>query len=162
MLFYYALIVLCIPAVFASLRGATNQTRETYDRRFLGNLVVNSFTSPETSRISEYFVTQSKGSAWKGNCNFAIWTVQHQNAKVVVDLGVDHGFSTACFAAASEDVKVIAVDLFVKDECAQDKQVDDSLVNLGLRDRVEIIVATFDQAFVPIKQRFRLNNMQVW
>ena len=53
-------------------------------------------------------------TSWRGHCWFAIWLVNRLRPRVTVDLGVDNGFSSQCFAAAGSGV-VYAVDTFRND-----------------------------------------------
>lgn len=53
-------------------------------------------------------------SAWKGHSNFATWLVTKLEPSVVVDLGVDFGFSTFCFARPGIG-QVVGVDSFEGD-----------------------------------------------
>lgn len=53
-------------------------------------------------------------TAWRGHCWFAMWLVNRLRPSVVVDLGVDFGYSTFCFAAPGHGV-VYAVDIFGSD-----------------------------------------------
>ena len=39
-----------------------------------------------------------KDSAWKDNTDFAVKLVETFNPKVIVELGVDYGYSSFCFA----------------------------------------------------------------
>ena len=57
-------------------------------------------------------------SAWRDNCAFATWLVERMGASVTVDLGVDWGFSSFCFAAAEHGI-VYSVDVFAKAHCSQ-------------------------------------------
>lgn len=54
------------------------------------------------------------GSAWKGHANFAIDLVNMLNPATTVDLGVDFGFSTFCFAYPRIG-KVYGIDSFEGD-----------------------------------------------
>jgi hypothetical protein len=54
-------------------------------------------------------------SAWKGHGYYAIKLCKTLKPKVVVDLGVDYGFSTFCFAYGSESGEVYGVDSFEGD-----------------------------------------------
>lgn len=56
-------------------------------------------------------------SAWKGHRQFAEWLVKETQAKVIVDLGVDFGFSTFVFASAakSHGGQVWGIDMFEGD-----------------------------------------------
>lgn len=61
----------------------------------------NTLSSPERSvAIDRVFLTHLDDipSAWRGHRKFAEWLVRYLNPEVTVDLGVDHGFSTFCFA----------------------------------------------------------------
>ena len=40
-------------------------------------------------------------TAWRGHKNFAVWLASRLQAETIVDLGVDFGYSTFCFALAS-------------------------------------------------------------
>ena len=53
-----------------------------------------------TIAIDKLFLTHLDDvpSCWKGHRNFAEWLVSYKKPEVVVDLGVDHGYSTFCFA----------------------------------------------------------------
>ena len=50
-------------------------------------------------------------STWKGHYDFARWLVNKVKPKVIVDLGVYHGFSTFTFASLGYG-KVYAIDNF--------------------------------------------------
>jgi glycosyltransferase involved in cell wall biosynthesis len=52
---------------------------------------------------------------WTGHRPFAEWLVKHKNPEVIVDLGVDHGFSTFCFAMPRIG-HVYGIDSFEGDE----------------------------------------------
>lgn len=54
-------------------------------------------------------------TAWSGHAEFAIRLVEQFNPKVTVDLGVDFGFSTFCFAYANKG-EVYGIDWFQGDE----------------------------------------------
>lgn len=53
--------------------------------------------------------------SWSGHRNFAEWLVNYINPKVIVDLGVDYGFSTFSFATPRIG-HVYGIDNFVGDE----------------------------------------------
>ena len=57
-------------------------------------------------------------SAWKGHKDFAKWLVNHIQAKTIVDLGVDYGYSTFCFADPDIGQTVYGIDTFEGDEHA--------------------------------------------
>lgn len=54
------------------------------------------------------------GSAWHGHGPFAVWLPEYLGAKLIVDLGVDNGFSTFCFAIGTSET-VIGLDSFEGD-----------------------------------------------
>lgn len=56
-------------------------------------------------------------TAWAGHRNFATWLVSRLRAETIVDLGVDFGFSTFCFALPGLG-HVYGVDAFEGDEHA--------------------------------------------
>lgn len=53
-------------------------------------------------------------SAWKGHRDFALWLVDKLNPTTIVDLGVDYGFSTLCFALPNKGM-VYGIDSFEGD-----------------------------------------------
>ena len=53
-------------------------------------------------------------TAWRGHKNFAIWLASRLQAETIVDLGVDFGYSTFCFALASTG-HVYGIDSFEGD-----------------------------------------------
>ena len=112
----------------------------------------NAFPNLETescNRLKSLYKKHGRPSAWMGNCDFVQWLVTRKRARVVVDLGVDYGFSTFAFASAMADdgARVTAIDLWTKHECQQDAVVAKLRDQLGLRARVELVIATFDDAF---------------
>lgn len=62
--------------------------------------------------IDQFF--QYTISAWKGHKEFAEWLVNEMSPNVIVDLGIDYGFSTYCFALAKKG-KVYGIDHFKGD-----------------------------------------------
>jgi len=50
-------------------------------------------------------------TSWRGHCWFALWLVNRLRPSVTVDLGVDNGFSSQCFAAPGSGT-VFSVDTF--------------------------------------------------
>jgi hypothetical protein len=50
-------------------------------------------------------------TSWRGHCWFALWLVNRLRPSVTVDLGVDKGFSSQCFAAPGSGT-VFSVDTF--------------------------------------------------
>lgn len=88
-------------------------------------------------------------SAWRGHEQFAEWLVKTVKPQVIVDLGVDYGFSTIAFARPQIG-RVYAIDHFQGDaqtgarnvlaECR--KNIDDA----HLRIQPSVIVSDFDAA----------------
>jgi len=68
-------------------------------------------------------------SAWVGHAKFAMWLVETFRPRVIVDLGVDYGFSTFCFAYPQIG-KVYGVDWFQGDEHAGDRNTLDLVTDL--------------------------------
>lgn len=54
---------------------------------------------------------QNLTSAWSGHANFAIWLVEEIKPNIIVDLGVDNGFSTFIWSVPKIG-KVYGVDVF--------------------------------------------------
>jgi cephalosporin hydroxylase len=56
-------------------------------------------------------------SAWKGHRKFAEWLVNNTNSNIIVELGVDYGYSTFVFANASKNLNntIYGIDLFIGD-----------------------------------------------
>jgi predicted O-methyltransferase YrrM len=56
-------------------------------------------------------------SAWRGHRNFARWITQNAKSDVIVELGVDYGYSTFVFADALKGTNgtIYGVDLFMGD-----------------------------------------------
>lgn len=80
-------------------------------------------------------------SAWTGLHDFAQWIVRDRMPRVIVDLGVDHGFSTAAFASPRIG-HVYGVDL-------RSDSIASAAVNiesLGLADMVTLVQADFTEA----------------
>lgn len=89
-------------------------------------------------------------SAWKGHRKFAEWLVKRAKSEVVVELGVDYGYSTFVFANALKNTtgKIYGIDLFLGDEHAGFRQtytsVMDNIKNHSLTN-IEIIVGDFTE-----------------
>ena len=62
-------------------------------------------------------VTGNIPSAWKGHKNFALWLVNRLRPRTIVELGVDFGFSSFCFAHARIG-RVYGIDSFEGDKDA--------------------------------------------
>ena len=56
-------------------------------------------------------------TAWTDHITFAQWIVKRKNPEVIVDLGVDYGYSTFCFALPQIG-KVYGIDSFAGDSMA--------------------------------------------
>ena len=54
-------------------------------------------------------------TAWTDHITFAEWIVEEKNPEVIVDLGVDYGYSTFCFGLP-EIGKIYGIDSFEGDE----------------------------------------------
>ena len=82
-------------------------------------------------------------SAWTGHREFAEFLVKHKNPNVVVELGVDYGFSTFVFANALQNTNgiIYGIDLFEGD------------IHTGLRN-------TYDSVIENIKLH-KLSNIHI-
>ena len=70
-----------------------------------------------TQAIDKLFLTNLDDDpipTWTGHRKFAEWLVSYKKPEVIVDLGVDHGFSTFCFAMPRIG-KVYGIDSFEGD-----------------------------------------------
>ena len=76
-----------------------------------------------------YQLITSKPTAWEGHGNFAIQLTDIMKPKVTVDLGVDYGFSTFCFALLGKG-KVYGIDSFEGDEHAGKRSTYDHVMQL--------------------------------
>lgn len=70
------------------------------------------YTPPPKITLNDLF--DSIESAWKGHREFAAWLVKEINAKTIVELGVDYGYSTFSFAISNIG-KVYGIDHFEGD-----------------------------------------------
>jgi predicted O-methyltransferase YrrM len=88
-------------------------------------------------------------SAWTGHRNFARWITQNAKSEVIVELGVDYGFSTFSFADALKGTTgmIYGVDLFMGDihtgyrntlDTVKKAIADHSVTNL------ELVIGEFD------------------
>jgi glycosyltransferase involved in cell wall biosynthesis len=124
-------------------------------------IVFASAFSTETLRIKERFdaidqlfltnLDDISTSSWAGHRNFADWLVRFIKPKVIVDLGVDHGFSTFCFAIPRIG-HVYGIDNFIGDDFTgtdHNKFKYDFVMNkrekLHLQDNLTFIEGTFDE-----------------
>lgn len=93
-------------------------------------------------------------SAWTGHRKFAEWLVKTMKPITIVDLGVDYGFSTMCFANAVKQwqptAKVYGIDAFAGDSMTGYRNtkasVDQLVASNGLSANVEIIQSDFTVA----------------
>lgn len=73
-------------------------------------------------------------SAWTGHRQFAEWLVQNTISDIVVDLGVDYGYSTFVFANILQNINpnslVYGIDLFGGDPQTGIRYTYDSVINL--------------------------------
>lgn len=86
-------------------------------------------------------------TAWRGHETFANWLTKRVNPEVIVDLGVDYGFSTFTWGLKRIG-KVYGIDSFEGDPNAGYRNTYDSVMKLRselkLDDNVEIIKGYFD------------------
>ena len=112
----------------------------------------NTLTSIERhNAIDKLFLTNLEDlhTCWKGHRGFAEWLVSYIKPEVTVDLGVDWGFSTFCFAMPRIGY-VYGIDSFEGDKYAGHR--DDSVYNLvlnkqeklHLKDNLTFIKGYFD------------------
>jgi cephalosporin hydroxylase len=60
------------------------------------------------------YIRGSMPTTWGGHMEFAEWLVHRKQPKVIVELGVDYGFSTCCFGLANIG-EIYAIDWFIGD-----------------------------------------------
>ncbi len=97
------------------------------------------------------FVKEACPTAWTDHFWFGAELVKWYKAKTIVDLGVDHGYSTFAFATHGQG-KVYGIDCFEGDQMVGEKQtlnqvlraVYDAKHTFGV-ENIEIIPAYFDQ-----------------
>lgn len=63
------------------------------------------------------YILEDIPTSWTDHITFAQWIVKRKNAKVIVDLGVDYGYSTFCFALPKIG-RVYGIDSFEGDPMA--------------------------------------------
>lgn len=86
-------------------------------------------------------------SAWTGHKEFAIWLVETMKPETVVELGVDYGYSTFCFASPGIGT-VYGIDWFNGDHQTGYRNTYSDVMNnieLGGFDNIEIITGRFDE-----------------
>lgn len=94
--------------------------------------------------MKEYFEYISKyPSAWTGHFSFATKLVEEFKPDTIVDLGVDYGFSTFCFAYPKIGT-VYGIDWFEGDEHA------------GIRNTYDIVIKQYEY----LKDEFNTNNIK--
>lgn len=102
-------------------------------------------------------------SAWKGHRNFAEWLVDLINPHVIVELGVDYGYSTYVFGQALQKNKkekkiegrITGVDLFLGDVHAGERNTLDFVKdNIQKHDltQIDIVVSDFAEYATQWKQ----------
>lgn len=97
-----------------------------------------------TINTTNYINTISKyPSAWVGHSLFAIELVTLLKPKIIVDLGVDYGFSTFCLAYPQMG-KVYGIDWFKGD------------MHTGYRDTYNIV----HQLYEDLKKEYNINNIE--
>lgn len=99
--------------------------------------------------LEEYF--KSIPSAWTGHRDFAVWLVKELKANIIVDLGVDYGYSTYSFASAKQG-RIFGVDLFKGDQQTgfrnTHEYVLDSIKHLKVKygiDNIKILKGDFNE-----------------
>jgi len=108
-----------------------------------------------TDAIDKLFLTNlddTPATAWSGHRQFAEWLVKFMNPKVIVDLGVDYGYSTFSFAIPRIG-HVYGIDNFVGDDFVgtEENRFKFNFVNmkkekLHLQDNITFIESSFDDA----------------
>ena len=87
-------------------------------------------------------------SAWRGHERFADWLVREMDAKTIVDLGVDLGFSSFVFARATNGGTVYGIDSFEGDIHVGERNTYEQVVakreELGIKN-VELIKGYFSE-----------------
>lgn len=70
-------------------------------------------------------------SAWTGHRKFAEWLVHNTQSDVIVELGVDHGFSSFVFANALKNTNgvIYGIDLFIGDAHTGERNMYDVVMN---------------------------------
>ncbi len=124
-------------------------------------IVFASGFNPDTLRLKERTdaidnlflnnLDDTPATAWSGHRNFAEWLVKFLNPKVIVDLGVDYGFSTFSFALPRIG-HVYGIDNFVGDDfVGKDTErykydfVSMKREKLHLQNNITFIEGTFDE-----------------
>jgi len=89
-------------------------------------------------------------SAWKGHRSFAEWLIEKKQPKVIVELGVDYGYSLFCFANLNIGT-VYGIDTFQGDMHTGKHDDAEKLVNEIIEKNnytnIKIIKDTFDSVY---------------
>jgi len=109
----------------------------------------------------------NKPTAWMGHGSFAIDLVEKLKPEIVVDLGVDYGFSTFCFAYHNIG-KVYGIDWFQGDEQAGFRNTLSDVIGMyeqlkiahGINN-VEFIQSDFNEASKDWYQRKRIDILHI-
>lgn len=92
-------------------------------------------------------------TTWNDHMRFAEWLVRYKRPSVIVELGVDYGFSTCCFAMSGIG-DVYAIDWFKGDEYTGYRDnyeyAKNQFEGLGFKN-VHLIRKSFDDALVDWK-----------
>lgn len=94
------------------------------------------------------YLNKCVGSAWSGHLGFADWLMCRKNPNVVVELGVDYGFSLCSFAFSNIG-KVYGVDWFQGDAHTgyrQTRAIVEKHLNYFELNNVTLIESTFEAA----------------
>ncbi|AWN43580.1 class I SAM-dependent methyltransferase [Methylobacterium durans] len=126
--------------------------RGTVEAREMESLTSTALTAsePRQSFLAQARIDSALAkypSAWTGHKNFATWLVKKMRAQVVVDLGVDYGFSTFCFGAAGA-AEVVGIDAFEGDEHAGRRDTYSTVLQIKNElkfDNVSIIRGRFNE-----------------
>ena len=91
-------------------------------------------------------------SAWKGHRQFAEWLVANTKNDIIVELGVDYGYSTFVFGTELQKYKnsiIYGIDLFIGDEHAGKRNTYETVLNNITNHNltnIQIIVSDFTKA----------------
>jgi cephalosporin hydroxylase len=106
-------------------------------------------------------------TAWGGHRKFAEWLVSELHPTVVVDLGVDYGFSTFCFANAlkGSSGKVYGIDLFEIAHWCQFRdrhQLVQDLITKHAVTNIEIIKNDFNEVIKSWDKEINILHIDGW
>ena len=126
-----------------------NQGLERYFIYYPREMYDESYKSDEENRrYSKIHILTEVGAAgeftWRDHRLFADWLIRRTEPETVVDLGVDYGYSTFCFALP-EIGHVYGIDSFEGDEHAGVKETYDFV--LKKRDELELDNITFIKGY---------------